>query len=108
MAAGPIGWFAEPEPEPVCDECLKQRGGQFAVVLEMAKFFRELGEIGVRFGGGGGAVGELPDRDGRTDGGFVLRPVAPQTNLSVARLYELLEKIEERNERMGAPEAGAG
>ncbi len=37
-----------------------------------------------------------------------LRPVAPQTSLSVERLYELLGKIEERNERMGAPEAGAG
>ncbi len=108
VGAGPIGWLTEPEPEPVCDECLKQRSGQFAVVLELANFFRELGEMECDSEGKEGELENfLTGMGGQTEALF-LRPVAPQTSLSVARLYELLEKIEERNERMGAPEAGAG
>ncbi len=107
MAAGPIGWFAEPEPEPVCDECLKQRNGQFAVVLELANFFRELGETECDSEGEEDELENFLTGMGGQAEALFLRPVAPQTSLSVARLYELLEKIEERNERMGAPEVTA-
>ncbi len=108
VAAGPIGWLMEPESDPVCDECLKQRNGQIAVVLELASFFRELGEMDCNSEGEEDQLENfLTAMAGQAEALF-LRPVAPQTSLSVEGLYELLEKIEERNARMGAPEAGAG
>ncbi len=100
VGSGPIGWLAEPEPGPVCDECLKQQCGQFALVLELINFFRELGEVECHsdaeedqaemfLSGMGGQVEAL-----------FLRDCAPRTNLPLGSLYELLEEIEERNERL--------
>ena len=108
VAAGPIGWLLEPESDPLCAECLKQRNGQLALVLELACFFRELGEMDCDSEGEEDQLENfLTAMAGQTEALF-LRPVAPQTSLSLARLYELLEKIEERNAYMAAPEAGAG
>ncbi len=100
--------LTEPESDPVCDECLKQRNGQFAVVLQLANFFRELGEAECDSEGEEEQLENFLTGMGGQAEALFLRPVAPQTSLSVARLYELLEKIEERNQRLGAPEAGAG
>ncbi len=96
--SGPVGWSAEPDPGPLCDDCLlNRRASPLAIVLVLTHLMREIGEAE-----GESEADEQIFRTALTTmaDGFernVLRPWPPRGRLLEPLLFELLEKVEERN-----------
>ena len=100
VGSGPVGWSAEPDPGPLCDDCLlNRRASPLAIVLVVTHLMREIGEAEGESEGDEQifrtALTTMVDRFERN----VLRPWPPGGSLFEPLLFELLEKVEERNRR---------
>ncbi len=101
VGAGPIGWCTEPEPGPLCDDCLNERCTELRVVLMVANLLRELVEMG-----GGSEEEEMVRRRLLGTSGTALEQSifeawAPQGTMTEEELIGLLEEIGEGKQEGG-------